>query len=210
MKVAIVQFDNRPPERLGPMMRLVERNRAYAARHGYDHQFVDAAPFDLPVYWQKPALIRRALEAGYDLALWLDTDAVVHDLERRIEDLFEGPEAMVAAPDNPHWTGPFNAGVFAARGPAGAKVMERWGKLFAGTKWTRTETAWMCLDEWAGPSYEQGAFTQRLLKVLVETGKLRLADWRLLQSPEPIPEAFTLHFPGLFREKLAGYLRTLG
>jgi hypothetical protein len=209
MKIAIVQFDNRPTEALGAMTALVERNAAYARRQGYDHHFVTAAPFDLPVYWQKPALCQRLLEDGYDAALWLDTDAVVHDQDRRIEDLFEGRETMVAAPDNPHWTGPFNAGVFATRQPGGARVMERWGKLFAGTKWTRTETAWMCLDEWAGPSYEQGAFTARLMDVLLQTGKLRMADWRVLQSPEPIPEAFTLHFPGPFRAKLAGYLKTL-
>lgn len=209
MKIAIVQFDNRPLEQLAEMAFLIHRNSLYAARHGYEHHFIDRAPFDLPVYWQKPAICQRFLEAGYDLVAWLDTDAVVHDLDRRIEDLFVGPEIMVAAGDNPYWTSPFNAGVFAARGAGGARLMARWSALFAGTKWTRTETAWVCEDEWAGASFEQGAFNLHLLKELTESGALRLADWRDLQSPFPMEGAFTLHFAGPFKANLPAYLQLI-
>jgi hypothetical protein len=207
MKVAIVQFDNRPLAQLGALPRLLQRNHDYAVRHGYGFHFIDQVTVDLPVYWQKPTLCRRALEGGYDVVLWLDTDAVVHDLDRRIEDLFVGGEAMVAAGDNPHWDSPFNAGVFAVRGPDGAGLMARWAALFAGTGWTRTETAWICQEDWAGPSFEQGAFVRHLLPELTDTGALRLADWRTLQSPFPMQGTFTVHFAGPFKANLAAYLQ---
>jgi hypothetical protein len=209
MKIAIVQFDNRPVQALGAMPALIQRNSAYAARHGYEYHFINQVHYDLPVYWQKPLLIRRALEAGYDLVAWLDTDAVVHDLDRRIEDLFAGPEIMVAAGDNPFWDSPFNAGVFFVKAAGGAALMDRWSALFAGTGWSRTETAWVCMEDWAGPSFEQGAFTLHLLDGLIGSGELRLADWRTLQSPFPVPDAFTLHFAGPFRANIPAYLQSL-
>ena len=209
MKVAVVQFDTRSPEQLGELLVLVHRNRAYAERHGYDHHFLDHAPFDLPVYWQKPSLCRHVLQAGYDLVLWLDTDAVVHDLGRPAETLFEGDEAMAASGDNPFWSSPFNAGVFAVRGPQGMALMARWEGLFAGTAWSRTDTAWICRGEWAGPDFEQGAFVARLAPQLSAEGALRLLDWRTLQAPFPLPGAFALHFAGVFKANLPAYLSLL-
>lgn len=210
MKTAIVQFDNRPARELGPLTLLVRRNAQYAAHHGYEHHFFDQAYFDLPVYWQKPSLVRRVLELGFDRVLWLDTDAVVHDLDRPLDSLIEGDEAMVGAPDNPHWTQPFNAGVFLARGADGAAPMRRWAELFAGTAWRRTDTAWICEAEWAGPDYEQGAFNARLLPELTASGRMRLVDWRVLQSPVPQDDAFTLHFAGPFKANVAAYLQLVG
>ena len=210
MKVAILQFDNRPVQQLGLLPFLLHRNRAYADQHGYAYHYVGQNHFDLPPYWQKPKLLRQLLAGGYDLVAWLDTDAVVHDLDRRIEDLFSGEEAMVAAGDNPLWDRPFNAGVFFLKGSEAVALMDRWSDLFARTAWRRTETAWVCDDEWAGTSYEQGAFTQHLLPELSASGQLRLVDWRLLQSPFPIDGAFTLHFAGPFKANIPAYLHLAG
>ncbi|HEX2561288.1 hypothetical protein [Phenylobacterium sp.] len=210
MKIAIVQFDTRPLPQLGDMLALLVRNKAYAEAHGYDYRFLDKAYFDLPVYWQKPQICRHYLAAGYDAVAWLDTDAVVHDLARPIETLFESAEAMVGAGDNPYWSAPFNAGVFLVRGSEGAAILERWSALFAGTKWRRTETAWVCEDEWAGPSYEQGAFCAGLLPELTASGVMRLEHWRTLQSPFPTERALTLHFAGPFKANLPAYLELIG
>lgn len=209
-RTAIVQFDNRPARELGPMPWLVRRNAAYAERHGYEHHFFDQAYFDLPVYWQKPSLVGRVLQLGFERVLWLDTDAVVHDLDRPLDSLVEGGESLVGAPDNPFWTSPFNAGVFLATGPGAADVMQAWAGLFAGTAWRRTDTAWICEEEWAGPSFEQGAFNAHLLEPLAASGQLRLADWRLLQSPFPHAGAFTLHFAGPFKANIPAYLQLIG
>jgi hypothetical protein len=209
MKIALLQFDNRPIPQLGAMAFLLHRNQTYAARHGYDYLFLDRVYYDLPVYWQKPKLVRHFLSTGYDMVAWLDTDAVVHDLDRRIETLFEGAEQMVAAGDNPHWDSPFNAGVFVARGAGGVAMMDRWSELFPAERWTRTETAWICDEDWAGPAYEQGAFNGRLLEGFKASGALRLVDWHVLQSPFPMDGAFTVHFAGPFKANLPAYLRLI-
>lgn len=209
MKVTILQFDNRPEARQAPLGHLLLRNRAYAERHGYQHVFLSQIDADLPVYWLKPHFIRQALADGADMVVWIDTDAVVHDLDRRIEDLVEGGVTMVAAGDNPLWGSPFNAGVMIVTAHGGIDLMDRWLALFAGTAWRRTETAWVCDDEWAGPSYEQGALVRHLLPDLIAAGQLRLIDWRILQSPFPVEGSFTLHFAGAFKPNIPVYLATL-
>lgn len=209
MKVTILQFDNRPEAVRAPLGHLLMRNRTYAERHGYQHIFLSQIDADLPVYWLKPHFIRQRLEAGDDIVVWIDTDAVVHDLDRRVESLIEGGETMVAAPDNPLWGSPFNAGVMIVTAKGGIALMDRWLALFAGTAWTRTPTAWVCDDEWAGPSYEQGALTLHLLPELTASGQVRLIDWRILQSPFPVEGTFTLHFAGVFRPNIPVYLQTV-
>lgn len=211
MKILVLQFDNRPVAKLGLMPFLVQRNKAYAAAHGYDYRLANAPAVDLPVYWQKPLLVGRALDEGYDIVAWIDTDAVFHDHDRRVEALFEGGEVMVGAGDNPFWTSRFNAGVFFVRAAAGAgaELMARWSALFEGTAWRRTDTAWICDAQWSGPDFEQGAFVAHLLGGMVASGALRLIDWRALQAPFPVEGAFTLHFAGGFKANIPAYLHLI-
>jgi hypothetical protein len=209
LRIAIVQFDNRPFESMGLMPFLLQRNKDYAARHGYDYRFIRQPGIDLPVYWLKPHICGQMLAQGYDAVVWIDTDAVFHDLERRIETLFQGAVAMIGAGDNPFWKSVFNAGVFFVRGEDGAALMRRWLELFAATAWTRTEAAWVCEGEWAGPDFEQGAFNHHLLDEAVASGQMRLLDWRVLQSPFPVQESFTLHFAGAFKANLPAYLHLI-
>lgn len=206
MKVAVIQFDNRPFDKLGLMPFLLQRNKAYAAAHGYGYHFIAKQTVDVPVYWLKPHLVAQYLEAGYDAVAWIDTDAVFHDLDRRIEPFLETGEAMVGAGDNPFWSSPLNTGVFFAQGASGLALMRRWSALFAKTGWRRTETTWICDDEWAGTSFEQGAFVEHLLDDALVLGEVRLLDWRVLQAPFPVEGAFTLHFAGEFKRNLPAYL----
>ncbi len=206
MRVAVIQFDNRPFDQMGLMPFLLQRNKAYAVAHGYDYHFISRQTVDMPVYWLKPHFCAQFLDAGYDAVAWIDTDAVFHDLDRRIEPLFDAGEIMVGAGDNPFWPSPFNAGVFFVRGAGGAALMKRWSALFAKSGWRRTPDAWICDDDWAGESYEQGAFVTHLLDDLLVSGEARLLDWRVLQGPFPVAESFTLHFAGGFKANLPAYL----
>jgi hypothetical protein len=43
----------------------------------------------------------------------------------------------------------------------------------------------------------------------VVSGALSLVDWRLLQSPFPVPGALTLHFAGEFKRNLPAYLQSI-
>jgi hypothetical protein len=141
--------------------------------------------------------------------MWIDSDAVVHDLDGAIETLFAGDEAMVAAGDNPAWSSPFNAGVFLVRGRRGAEIMQAWSALFDKARWTKGPDGWSCEGEWAGDAYEQGAFVARLAGELTSSGDLSLVDWRRLQSPIPLPQSFTLHFPRLYAINIPIYVHHL-
>ncbi|MFY9640444.1 MAG: hypothetical protein WCD20_05010 [Rhodomicrobium sp.] len=63
MKVAIVQYDNRSGNEFLLLSKLIARNQAYAAAHGYQHFFSRSEP-DLPVYWHKVDLVRKHLLSG--------------------------------------------------------------------------------------------------------------------------------------------------
>jgi hypothetical protein len=209
MKVSIVQFDDRALAQLGPMQLLMERNRAYAERHGYSYKLLRRTDLDIPTYWLKPRLCEQALRSGSDIVAWLDSDATFHALDGRIEDLFIGTESMVGAGDNPAWSSIFNAGVFFARGACGAQIMRRWFELFDPTLWSKRDGRWTCDAEWAGAAYEQGAFVAHLAEELAASGDLRLADWKQLQSPIPLPQSFTLHFPRVYGLNMPVYVQAM-
>lgn len=203
MNVAIVQFDNRNDEQLGWMRRLVDINVRYAKKHGYEHFFHRKIPFDVPPYWAKPWVIFDALERGFDMVLWLDSDAVVHDFDRTIESFFEGDELFIYTPDCSIWSEPFNAGAFFVKKEA-KHIIEEWMTLYDSTMWNKENEQWHCLGSWAGPAYEQGSFTKHLIPKYEKN--LKKIDWRILQNPYPIEETFVIHFAGQFRVVIQMYL----
>jgi hypothetical protein len=211
-KVAIVQFDDRSDQELGPMRHLVARNAAYAAERGYSHAFIRNHDNDVPVFWHKVSLIERTLAEGFEYVAWLDTDAVVHDFSLAIESLFAGPEMMVFSGDLPIYPVPlpFNAGVFFCRGAGARGLMREWRALYPAELWRKQAGEWNFPDHvWAGPAYEQGCFAEKLLPKYAPTPALRALSWKRLQSPYPLPESLTLHFANMFRSNCILYLNNL-
>ena len=188
----------------------MQRNRNYAAAHGYAYYHVDKIDLDLPIFWVKPFLVAHYLDRGYDTVLWLDTDAVIHDLGRRVEALFVGDEGFVYAPDNPIWNSPFNAGVFACKRHA-LPMLREWCSLYPRDDWFRNARGeWKCRHEqWAGPAYEQGAFVPTILPKYQDGGLLKSLPWETLQSPLPTGQSFSLHFPAYFKWNIPVYLAAL-
>jgi hypothetical protein len=206
-KVAIVQYDNRSDEQLGSLCDLIDTNARYAKRYGYTHAFQRGSSFGIPNYWVKPWAVLDAFSRGFDIVMWIDSDAVIHDFNRPIESLFKGDELFVYAPDCPEWSGKFNAGVFVVK-REGRHIVEDWVNLYDSTKWFQSDGHWHCRGEWAGPDYEQGAFTKHLVpRYESSLGKV---DWRVLQSPYPVRESFTVHFAGHFRALTNIYWLTEG
>jgi len=71
-KVAIVQFDDRSDQELGPMQVLIARNGDYAKMHGYHHEFLRQAEQHLPPYWYKVYLVEKYMRSGFDVvACWI-------------------------------------------------------------------------------------------------------------------------------------------
>jgi hypothetical protein len=211
-RVAIVQFDDRPSENLGPLNALVARNALYARMHGYTHEFSRHLERDVPVYWNKIFLVDRFLNAGYDIVAWLDSDAVIHDFSVPIETLFEKDESFVFASDLPIYTqiSPINAGVFFIKGDFGRALMREWLALYPAQLWKKIDGKWNYQDHaWAGAAYEQGSFAETLLPKYAGTPAFRQLSWKKLQSPYPQKDSFTLHFPNKLRMNCLLYLNQL-
>src|SRR5580704_5371669 len=166
-KVAIVQFDDRPDEMLGPLPALVARNARYARMHGYTHEFGRHPEQDMPPYWNKIFLLQRVFQAGFDIVAWLDTDAVIHDFSLPIESLFEKDEGFIFAGDLPIYNrvSPINAGVLFFKGEFGRGLLAEWATLYPAHLWKkRADGKWdFEAHVWAGPAYEQGSFAEKLL-----------------------------------------------
>lgn len=206
MKIAIVQFDSRPPDALGFLAPLVLRNSHYAKQHGYEHFFVSRLGMDIPPFWAKPHVVMFYLKSGYDIVLWLDTDAVVHDLAMPVTRFFVGDEVFIYASDNPVWRSPFNAGVFICKGIVALDLMLEWAALYQPDQWEKHENDWRCRDaRWAGPAYEQGSFAINILPKYGQSGLFKQLPWEVLQSPFPVDNSFTLHFAERFKANIRVY-----
>lgn len=205
-RVAIVQYDDRPREQIEHVRFLSKLNAIYAKRRNYRYFFHDHLAAELPPYWAKVALVLRYLEQGFDIVLWLDSDAVIHDFSRGVESLFAHGATFVYAPDCPKWGGVFNAGVFAATSAAEPMIRE-WLSRYRARDWRRKGGRWLSKGPWAGETYEQGAFVAFVMPKYSE--RLHCLDWKVLQSPFPLPESFTLHFAGGFLSNAMIYLSAL-
>jgi hypothetical protein len=200
-RVAIVQFDDRPDQELGPLRVLISRNADYARMHGYHHAFARAPVRDVPPYWNKVYLVDKYL-SEFEIVAWLDSDAVIHDLTMPIESLFATNEAFVFSNALPVWgfDFPFCAGVFFCKGQFGREIVREWGSLYPAHFWEKRGTQWLCKDSrWAGPAYEQGVFIDEIYPKYRSNPAFKQLSWKKLQNPYPLKDAFTLHFPVQFR-----------
>lgn len=208
-RVAIVQYDDRPPDQVEYVPLLSKINAFYAKRRGYHYFFHDLITPEIPPYWAKVALVHRYLTEGFDIVMWLDSDAVVHDFHRKIESLFAPGTAFVYAPDCPKWGGVFNAGVFAVKRVAEPMIRD-WLSCFQPSAWRREGGKggkWVSTGGWAGATYEQGSWVEFIMPKYAE--QLHCVGWKVLQSPFPLPESFTLHFAGAFLGNVIIYLSAL-
>ena len=204
MKVAIVQYDSRNDQDLGAMGDLIKINADYAKKHGYEHIFGQDAYLNYPPYWAKIFFILDTIKKGFDIVLWLDSDAVVHDFDRTIESFFEGDELFVYSSDCGVWPEFFNAGIFFVKQDA-KHIIEHWVSLYDETMWVKEPEYWRhCVGRWAGEAFEQGTFTDNLVPKY--TKELKKIDWKIIQSPYPIDESFIVHFAGRFRENAIMYV----
>ena len=95
MRVLIVTGDNRPLlpaddcSSLGYWVYAALINAHYAARHGYDFRYVRYASAARPAVsstprphpWSKVAAVWDGLERGYDVVVWMDSDAIFASID---------------------------------------------------------------------------------------------------------------------------------
>lgn len=207
-KWAVVQYDNRPlpPEYLV----LQERTKRICTALGHDYYFFDGSslPDDMPPYWQKVRAVQDILKTtDADAVMWLDTDATLVD-ERAFNGLLPGNAVFVLSSDTPRlaWGACFCAGVWGVRNSAkGKELISKWLAEYekVASSWSKVQqngkTVWKTSGAWAGVTYEQGNFTERVWPLYApfvqhlpwqefQTGR----DWN---DGDDLPRR-TLHFAG--------------
>jgi len=189
----IVQYDNR--EVKTEYKILIQQNKAYCAKYGYAHIF-ETKPYDLPPYWIKVRLIKDLLDTNnYKGAMWLDTDAVIHNHSMSIDDLLLKDKSMYYCRDCPKWNQDFNAGVWIILNDKhGKEILDKWMNSYSEKDWTKENNKWTSSGTWAGTTYEQGAFTQYVRPQFEQY--THMYPWQHLQSYEVSPHTFAMHFAG--------------
>jgi hypothetical protein len=176
---AILQYDNR--ELSDSLRACLDINRRYAKKHNYPH-FLFTDNYFLPPYWVKVHLLQRLLDVKdpqtdqplFKGVAFLDTDAVFVDHDQSL-DAFVGPRRpFVAGPDitygkNPG-DAPFNAGVIIVKNTEEVKGLLRdWMAEYKPRDWYLSDGKWSTPTRWAGPSYEQGSFVEKILPKYKDT-----------------------------------------
>jgi hypothetical protein len=201
---AVIQYDNRPlPHNF---IKIQNQNREYCRKHGYTYIF-SMKNYDMPPYWGKIKMAKDVMDKNlYKGILWLDMDAVIHDMETPL-DKFERPgKSFYYCSDAPKWTANFNAGVWLILSTQNGKdILQDWMDAYNPKDWWMDENGtWQTHGIWGGPTYEQGTFDTRILpKYSSTTEKL---PWYTFQSDVPLQASFTLHFAGTEKdEKISNY-----
>jgi len=190
MPTILIQYD----DRVNPLFeRLMTRNRAYCARHGYTY-LRPTQHFDLPPYWIKVALVRQQIATAPNgsIILWLDSDACIHAHHRPVDSLFVGNSDFLISEDA--WSAEtLNVGVFIVRAtPTTRKLMDAWWNCYqtAAAQWTRgSDGKWTCAGEWAGLDYEQGTLNRIIVPRFSTT--IQRFPVHVFDNSYPFPSAET-------------------
>lgn len=198
---AIVQYDDRPLDEMS--LGFVNRNSYYCKIHHCAYVFLNSGYEHMPPYWSKVRIAWDLLRLKFSDSeahlfsgvMWLDMDAVILDLERPIDKLGLDPaKSFACAPDPVGLSSSFNAGVWLVRNtPAGHGLMAAWLGQYRPDAWRRADGRWASHSDWAGESYEQGAFVHHVAPA--HAAAIQLLPWEVLQGMSPAtPGAFALHF----------------
>lgn len=192
-KWAIVQYDDRKlmPEDKG----LINRVAHYAKKWAHDHIVKTSGYEDISPYWRKVFLVKEILGSGnYKGILWLDTDATPYNMDIDLNSLVEEGKHFYKSEDNTPGNRGFCAGVwFVLNTDIGKEILSKWAEVYKPDKWRKNGNGkWRGNGEWAGANFEQGAFIDTIIPTYRDS--LKDYDEKFLQSLEPRPEAFILHF----------------
>ena len=203
---AIVQYDNR--ELSDDYKKLVERNREYCKKHNYTHIYVNEGYKEFPPYWRKVALVRNLLKENlYAGILWLDTDACMYNMDRRLETFIEDKYHFYKTDDYMD-VSEFCAGVWLVmNSETGLKIMDEWLGYYKMANWRKnnSKNKWNTNAQWAGPVYEQGAFFTNIIPKYRDVIKDLPRDE--YQATEYKPGVFIVHFIVPFKERVKDFIK---
>jgi len=188
---AIVQYDDRILSKVDK--GLMARNKAYCEKHRYEYIFISEGYETLPPYWRKTQLVKDLLGTDkYKGILWLDTDACIFDMDRKLSTLELAKYDFYFSKDL-HGS-KFCAGVWMVKNTRiGKEILRKWMEAYDPSAWHRKKGVWRTENTWAGPMYEQGAFENQILPEYIE--HMKEYPHTMFQSTDwTDPETFILHF----------------
>lgn len=211
LKVLLLQYEDRPEEKYR-CQNLFKDNEAYAKQHGYDYKFHDVNDMEIPPYWIKVFLIDKYMQS-YDYIMWIDSDAVVYEFKRRVEDFFFNQTpllAFVGCEDTPPGISPFMAAVFITKckHSISEQMYTDWKAGYNYSHWKRSNDGrkWVASGVWSGSAYEQGYFNFHILPKYKDHIKLLPYFWFHMADSKACP-AFAYHFHGSAKDSIEQYCR---
>ena len=189
---AIVQYDDRALSEVDT--GLMNRNKHYADKWGYEHIFVQNGYEDVSPYWRKVFVVKDILNSNkYRGVLWLDTDAALYNMEIDLNGLVEEGKHFYKSRDATPMNGGFCAGVwFVLNTPTGKEILSKWGEKYNPAVWRKNNSKWKTNGTWAGSNYEQGSFIENIIPAYKDV--LKDYHHQYLQATDPSDQAFILHF----------------
>lgn len=159
-----------------------EHNQKYCDFHGFDYWCEISENKDMPLgtgAWRKIEMILQALEDGYQYIVWLDTDAMIKDIDTDLRKAIE-PGKIGACwhriPQLHHW----NVGVLYVHNTEEVtKFIRQWLAAYPAPN-----------DGW----YEQGVFNRMGMKSKIVS---TISDkWNATFDVNLVPDAVVLGFHG--------------
>ena len=202
-KIAVITFNDVPRrnytfkyERLGPLA--LKNHEQYCRMHGYEFIQDVSVASDRPACWAKIPAIVDALDE-FDWILWADSDALITNMSKRVEDFCDSRYDIVTQSPRDHFefigsdlaTGlrvmPINTSVFLVRSTS-------WAKEFF--KQSYDQTNLISHDQiWNGIG-DQEAVTQLLKKHPNDFNRIRYSDSLQSHPKFYMPSNLCVHFFG--------------
>jgi len=212
---AVLQYDNRLLD--NNFDELVRRNRAYAKRHGYEYIYKKTGYDYITPYWAKVKITNELMREQipgtntkrYKGVMWLDTDAVIIDHKKTLDEFFKEGKSFVTCPDPPWFNSPFNAGIWIVKNDkVGREIISEWMGKYDSTKWFLENGKWKTHGIWSGVDYEQGAFSKYILSKYRRY--IDILPWYFFQakSDDRSLHTFTIHFAATLKQYIPDFLRT--
>ena len=214
MTFLVVQYESRNNKDL---RKLMNRNKQICDTTDKLLYYKGTTDTSLPAYWVKVKLIRNLLLSSDYVHmqgfLWLDSDAVIHDVDGLVNEM-NNTETFMMSGDLPIFS-QFCAGVWFVRNNSeGCEIMKKWYSAYV----SDCHKHWICRNGvWEikqlifiyslHPGYEQAAFVKYILNK--NRYKIREVPWNFLNTPNMLDRnALTLHFYGhIFKNVISTYLK---
>jgi hypothetical protein len=202
MKTLFLQIENRSYDDI--LRYFMKINQIYCENHNIEYVKLKHGNKDIPYYWWKVFSFYEIMmkRPDIDIIVWMDSDAYVVNLKKHVQEFFinEPNISMFICSDPPGWGSPFMAGVYMVKNnDIGKSIMFAWANTYDKTKWSFINGRWISTGEWAGETYEQGAFVKYIMDNQQFKKHIHCFDYYIfheINCKKPHDDTFSIHLAG--------------